>query len=102
MEEDIAAIVTYVVTLTSGKTKTHTYSVPTEPREITRLVKKITRNIVDALTGNAKLLYLEYPNVLYNPVHIACIEFDVVGAKELAEQIRKAQKGPLGFPRTGS
>jgi len=97
-KEEVKAQIIVTVSVTSGEKILHTYPLPSNGKEIEKLLDKITDMIADGLVERTSFtLAFENPFSVYNRDHVISVGYRGVGSKELKEHLAKLTKKKMGY-----
>jgi len=85
------------VHVSTGETKEHIYSVPSQADEASKFVSAFAEYITTQLMKPTGVIHLMNPSITYTGKHIVYLEPIFKGPAEWQEMMKKSMKAPLGF-----
>lgn len=85
------------VNVSTGETKEHIYSLPSEVDEAVKFVTGFAKHVATELMKPTGVIQLINPSIAYTAKHIVYIEPIFRGPADWQEMMKKSMKPPLGF-----
>lgn len=88
--------ITFTVHCINGEKIMHRYKVPSTIKEVEKLLDNIIDMTTAAIAGNKRIMYLQNPNIEYNPHNIVAVEFGGITSGQIDQLIKETEKR-MGF-----